>query len=182
MARTGTQENKDANKQMADIQTATYNDNKNMIADYNKSIAAMPQNPYSDPAYLANENLTAATGAHAATANAKDQVDQAAERSGENTAARPYLTAMMNHDRAQGAATALEGQQAQDFQNNLAWKQWLAGAKLAPTGANTAMFGSATGGRDAALGNLTNIGNSTWNNITGVATGMMKGASAGVTG
>lgn len=174
MARTGEQENKTANTQLEAAQTQSLNNANEDRNKYNAAVSNLEAagNPYEDPKYLANESRVAATGSHAGQNAEKDLLDQETRRTGTNTAAAPWLRTMLGVNRERAGADALTGQYAEDQQNANAWKQWLTQAKLGAAGVDTSIYGTATGGRSSALGNLTQLGLASygpWNAAIGAA-------------
>lgn len=178
MGRTGEQENKDAQKQMAATQAAHEANVQADRAAYLKKLSELEAkgNPYESADYKQTENLLASEGAGAANNAGLEAVDSAVGHTGTNTTSEPYYRSMMAKDRMRAQGSVLTRQKAADTENANQWNQWLTGAKLAPSGIDTSMFSAATNGRNAALGNLTSIGNSTWNNLTALGTAAISGA------
>ena len=160
MARTGTNENKEANQQMSAIQQDQIRRANEATDKYNRSIDALiaKGNPWQDESYLRNVNIGIAGATSASNKAAADQLEMAGRRTRTNTASLGYDKAAIARAAMRAAAETRAAQSADDYGKWVDYQKWLAGARLAPTGVNTDMFGSATSGRSAALGNLTQLG------------------------
>lgn len=187
MARTGEQENKDANAKNA--QYAAENEQKAnaSIDSFNSGLQQLKLkgnlgevNPWLDQGYLSNVNRLNATAANSATNAAKDQLETANLRTGYNTAATPALLTdlalkkmrFMNEQQA-GRATA-DWDKFQDYQ------RWLLQSRLGPAGLNAGMFGTATSGRSAALKNLTDFGLASYGPVNQAISGAAAVGAAAV--
>lgn len=178
MSRTGTDENKQANTQMDAVQQDQIARANAATAKYNADLktlqggGSIAPNPWADPNYLRAQTVKMDAASSGANDTAADVLNREAQRTGENTEARKATISDLARQKSRAMMTMQAGQNADDYNKYLAYEQQLLGADLAPTGVDTSLFSSATQGRDAALGNLTQIGNAgygMWGSIIGGA-------------
>lgn len=183
MGRTGEAQDNAANDRLTDQQTQFYNEQNQAIQNYNTQLAAITKqgNPYTQPAYLQNEQSLINEATTASNKANAEGVKNEVGRTGTNTASLQYTKAKMSHDAAQANAATLVGQRANDYQNANAWDQWLLGAQLGSAGAAGAGYGTATSGDSAALNNLTQLGLASYGPINSLigAAGTVGAAALG---
>lgn len=188
MARTGTDENKQANQQMSAIQQDQIRRANEATDAYNKRLGEIEAqgNPYdynsaSGATNLRNWNTLVGSASNAEEKAAEDEIEQDAKRTGLNSASTPYLKAEMGRRKTRDMATMRAQQAVEDQQNKISYDQWLLGAKLAPTGVDTSLFNTATGGRSSALNNLAQLGIASYGPVNAAiqAAGQAAGAALG---
>lgn len=186
MARTGTEENKDAQKDTAAQQKQSFDTGQKGVADYNKNISTLESggsvgaNPFMDPGYLSNINKLRAGTLNAVNDEGKTALEDLNVRTGGlgNSATR-YGISNLALQKMRLSDQLGAGQAAEDYGKNLSWQQYLAQAPLAATSAEQGVYGTATTGRDSALNNLTQFGLAQygpWNQLIGAAGGAASGA------
>lgn len=178
MGRTGTAENQQNNQQMEAIQQQQ---NDVLTADQAKftSDSAKLQNgqdiganPYTNPDYLRNQNMIAATTADAGNNAEADQLEATTRRTGLNSASLGYTKDDMSRNKVRALTDYMAGLNDTNYNKNLAWQQYLLGNDMGTAGVANNAFGTATQGRDSSLQNLTQIGLASygpWNALIGAA-------------
>lgn len=190
MARAGQEANQQYNNEMAAVQRDKDNRIKGYEAtflnDANKlrkgeMIAA---NPYQNSEYLQNQNILAAGTSSAVNNAAKEALNTEALRTGSNTASRKATIADLGRQKMRTMTDYNAGRAAQDFDKNLDWQKMILGTDLAPAGIDTAMFQSATSGRNEAVGNLAALDQANmgmWGGIIGAGIGAAGQVASGFT-
>lgn len=174
MSRTGTDENRAAQTQLAQEQTAAYQQSMDLTNQYEQQLAALKAkgNPYRSGDYLANEARLVASATGATNKAAQAETANEVGRTGTNSASMQYTKGKIAHDTARAGADTLNSQYANDYANANAWDQYLLGATLNPQAGVNQVYSTATGGRQGALSNLASIGNASWgpfNSLVGAA-------------
>jgi hypothetical protein len=184
MARTGVQENKDANNQYQQMQTQSLARTNAATDKFNSQLQTLEgggkiaANPYEDKTYLTNQNNLIAGSTSAVNKGTQEQLDTLAQRTGSNTSARKATIADLGRQRMRTQGDLTNQQNQQNYNNYLDWEKFILGSTLAPTGADTSVFQTATGGRSGSLKNLTDIGiagQNMWGSIIGAG---LQGAGA----
>jgi hypothetical protein len=182
MAREATELNKDANGDYSNYEQQDRSQFQSGLNNFNSQVSKMDGmgNPYESKDYLTNQNKLVSGGMHATNDTAAQQMRDAANRTGTNSAALD-ATISSNARNAQITANTMQAQQASADQDKyLAWEQNLAQDKLAGTQAAGSMYSTDASGRTAALGNLQSGQNASmdmWGKIT--SAGMQAGGAAG---
>lgn len=164
MGREGTSQNQQASDAYYNAQTNALNSSMAQTAKFNsdantlKSGQNIGANPFATPAYLQNENTSAATAAGSTADAAKASIADNALRTGDNSASSLYAIKNNQRTAQQDANTALLGQKSQDYLNNLGYQQGLLGNDLGTVSATNQLYGTATGGLGTANSNLTQLG------------------------
>jgi hypothetical protein len=164
MARTGTQENKDANKEYSAIEkdqvkrankaTDWYNEGVSTLA----SGGAIAADPYQDESYLRNQNLLASTALGANRDAAQSELEATTNRTGMNSASLAYAKKGIARSLGRLGVEYTAGRNAEDYDRYLEYQKFLLGARLAPAGVNTDLFKGAVSGRGGSLKNLADLG------------------------
>lgn len=185
MGRTGTQENKAADSQYQTMQTQALQRTNAATDAFNNKLKTLQTggtiaaNPYADKTYLTNQNNLIAGATSGTNKATQENLDQEALRTGSNTGARKATIADLGRQRMRTAADMTSSQNADNYSKYLDWEKFILGSTLAPTGADTSVFSTATGGRSNADTNLANLGiaqSQMWSNIVG--SGLQAGATA----
>ena len=124
-------------------------------SNVNSQIAA--GNPYQSKSYLQNQNIQTSGAANAADTSGNQAVRDTALRTGENSAA---VAATQADNARQSARTVTDYNATRDTANQDKWEadqQKLNEQQLAGANSEAQMFGTSTSGRDASLGDLTDI-------------------------
>lgn len=188
MARTGVNENKDANKQMAADQNAAFQTGQKAIGSYNQGVATLERggnigaNPYLNPTYLASVNRLQAGALNNENNAAKNNLQMLQRRTGgmNSTATAGAISdAALQKERLATGLSA--GRTAEDYGKNLDWQQYLLQSRLAPAGVESPYFGTATQGRSASLKNLTDFGIASYGPWMSAIQAAGQAASTGLT-
>src|SRR5262245_39855013 len=121
MARTGKQENQEANKQYsaieadqirrANLATDSFN---NLLAKVMKGETDAIKDPYKDEGYLQNQNILAAGAASSANKAAAEQLNTEALRTGSNTASRAATIRDLGRQKMRAMTDYQAGRAAED--------------------------------------------------------------------
>lgn len=188
MARSGTKANQSAATDATTQQTAALTRANSAVDSYNKELGILNEggqiapNPYENPSYLRNQNLTTAAAAGGANDQAATLLKDTARRTGENTASLPATVASIARQKMRTMSQNQSQQKAQDYQSYLNYEQQLLNNTLAPAGISTNIYGTATGLRNNADTNLANIQNASqgmWGSIIGGAASGIGSAAQG---
>lgn len=165
MARTGVQENKDANTQNAAQKTQAFQTGQSAVGQYQKNISTLDSgqnvaaNPYLNPSYLAAVNRGQAGALNANNDAARFQLEATNRRTGGlNTGATAGAVRDLSLQKMRLGDQLSSQRTAQDWQNNIGYQLQMAQAPLQTAQAETPYYGTATSGQGAALGNLTQFG------------------------
>jgi hypothetical protein len=192
MARTGENENKQANQQYSAIEQDQINRANAATSQFNDLLGKMrngqqiAKNPYDDPAYNREQNIMTAGATSSTNKGTQELLDTQALRTGSNTGARKATIADLGRQRMRTATELTAGRKADDYDRYLDWQKFILGSTLAPANVDTSLFQSAVGGRNNSLGNLTELGKAgydMWGNI--ISSGLQAAgtvASGGLSG
>lgn len=165
MARTGTAENKQAQKDTAGQQTTAFKAGQAGVSQYNKNIATLDAggsvaaNPWQNSGYLANVNKQQSSALNEGENAGRMQLEDTNRRTGGlNSTATLGAQKDLSLQKIRLADQLTAERTAGDYGKNVQYQQQMAEAPLAATSAESPYYGTATGGRDAALGNLTQFG------------------------
>lgn len=163
-----------ANGQYQAWEKAALNNYNNSMAGYNDSLDAMSAggDPYTSKSFLTNQNILTSGAMHANNMKAKQQMQDTALRTGDNTAAINDTIAE-NARSGQRLQDQYNAQAANDNEDKyLQYEQALLRDRLAGADSEAGLFSTDTSGRDAALADLTNADDAEmgmWGNIIGGA-------------
>lgn len=165
MARTGSNENKDANKQLTAEQTAAFNTGEGAVNQFQQNYATLRRggqvaaNPWQSPAYLSNVNRLQSGALNAEQGTADASLRGLNRRTGgmNGSATTGAIRDLSLQKMRLGSQLSAE-RAAQDYNKNVGYQTSMAEMPLQVTSAESPYYGTATSGRDAALGNLTQLG------------------------
>ncbi len=183
MARAGDQAAQSADQQYSQYATTAFNNaNADSAAENNDISSLEGNNPYTSKSYIQNQNLLASAGMNAQNAQAKQQLNDTALRTGTNTAAlsRTIASNARASQRQQDAYTAGAAQQNTDKATQL--QLGLIGARNAAANTQAGLYGSSVGGQGTAENNLTALqgqDEQLWGNIIGGVAGGVGSAFQG---
>ncbi|HEV2709140.1 MAG TPA: hypothetical protein VGU67_02905 [Edaphobacter sp.] len=149
----------DANNQYTNWENTAANNYQGDINNYNSNVNSQiaQGNPYQSKAYIQNQNLMTSGAANSANTAANAATRDTALRTGENTAS---VAAQAAENGRNSARTITDYNATRDTSNTDKWEQDqqnLNRDQLAGADSEAGMFGTTTGARNAALGDLTNI-------------------------
>lgn len=149
----------DANSQYTNWENTSANNYQSDINNFNSNVNSQiaQGNPYQSKAYLQNQNLMTSGAANSANTKANQQVRDTALRTGSNTAA---VAATQAENARAGQRQVTDYNATRDTANLDKWEQdqqQLNQDQLAGANSEAGMFGTATSGGSAALGDLTSI-------------------------
>lgn len=186
-----TQQTDTANKDYQAMQTQTMGRANAATDKFNSQLGTLAgggsiaANPFTDPAYLRNLNIAASTASSAANNQAKQQLKDTALKTGTNTASMGATVRDLAGQRTRANQSYLAGQATDDYSKYLDWEKFVLGSTLAPAGVDTSMFATATGGRNSALNDRTQIqdtnnqlGAQMWSSILGAVGPALSGGAS----
>jgi hypothetical protein len=169
-----------ANNQYQQWEKSALSNYNTAMSGYNNNLSTMEGqgNPYTSKSFLTNQNLLTSGAMNANNMKAKQQLQDTALRTGENTAAINDTIA----DSARQGQRTMDQYNAQAANDNedkyLQYEQGLLHDRLAGADSEAGILGTTTQGSDAALGDLTNADDAEmgmWGQIIG---GAAAGAGA----
>lgn len=185
MARTGEQENKDANKTYADQSKKAFGTGQTAISSEiagEKTLESgqnVGKDPFQDTGYLANQNRLQSGALAGQEKSAEDEMEAQNQRTGGlSGGASPYARTKLNLQRMQFGDQLSAQRAAGDYQRNLQWQQYLLAQRALPAQLETPYYGTGTSGQGSALGNLTQFGLASYgpaNALIGAAGGALTG-------
>lgn len=165
MARTGVDENKKAAADSAAQQKQAFTTGQSSIdagkAALHKLMAGtnIAANPFENPKYLSNVNRLQGSSLDASQEAANAEMQAENKRTGGlNSSATAGNMKDLALKKMRLADQLSAERSAGDYRSNLDYQQNLLQDTLAPAGIESGYFGTATGGQNAALGNLTQFG------------------------
>lgn len=165
MARTGEQENKDANQLSSDERKQAFSTGQSSVASGQAALQKLLRgenigaDPFQNPKYLANVNRLQANSLDASQESANRDLEAQNKRTGGlNTGGTQGTIKDLALQKMRLADTLSSQRAAGDYRSNLDYQQNLLQDTLAPAGIESGYFGTAVGGQNAALGNLTQFG------------------------
>lgn len=165
MARTGQDESQQANQQLSQEQTQAFNTQQQSIAAGQAALrnlmrgGTVAPNPYLNPTYLSNVNKMQAESLNSANDATKTQLENLNRRTGGlNTGATRGAIVQSGLQKAQLADQLSAERSASDYQKNLEYQQQQLNNLYTPAQIESGTYSTATSGRDAALGDLTQFG------------------------
>lgn len=186
MARTGTNENKQANQQAAGWQSKAVKSAQSDLTDYRTNEDTLKKggnvgaDPFLDPTYLGNQNKLTSYAMEGENSAAKQQLEDLDRRTGGyNTGGSQYSVRNLALGKMRLGDQLTSQRSADDFKSNLGWQQYLAGAPLAAEQGEQGLFGTATGQRTDSLDNLQKFGVASygpWNALIQGAAGAASSA------
>lgn len=165
MARTGSDENKQANQQMQAQQKKAFDTGQAGVNEFNTNYATLKSggqiapNPWKSADYLGNVNRLQSGALNAEEDAGRDELTRLNLRTGglNDTATTGAITDLKL--RKMRLADQLSAERAAtDFNRNLIYQTQLAEMPLEATNAESGYYGTATSGRGTALKNLTDLG------------------------
>lgn len=189
MARTGVNENKQANQQLMSDQNAAFVRGQKAVGNFSQGEATLERggnvgaNPYLSPTYLASVNRLQAGALDSENNAAKNNLQMLQRRTGgmnSTATAGGIADAALQKERLASELSA--GRTAADYNRNLDWQQYLLQNRLAPAGAEGGYFSTATSGRSASLKNLTDLGIAAYGPWMAAIQAAGQAASAGLSG
>lgn len=187
MARTGQNENKDANQQYKAEQNKAFNTAQGAVGDFNQNYAnlkagkAVAANPWANPEYLASQNRLQSDALSGAANAGKTAIQDVNARSGGlNTSADRSALVSLALQKARLGNQLGAQRAAQDYNKNVEYQTRIAGMPLEVASAESPYFGASTAGRNSALDNLTKFGiagQQFWGNL--IDSAISGGAQAG---
>lgn len=186
MARTGVNENKQAQKDYAAQGKEAYGKAQGAIGESQAGLQTLKSgrdigaNPYLRPDYLGAVNRLQGYALEGENSAAKQNIQDESFRSGGfNTSGAASSIKNMALQKMRLANQLTTQRTADDFNRNLAWQQYLQQAPLGIAGAEGGLYGTSTGGRGNALNNLTQFGIAQYGPWRDLMAGMgMAGAGA----
>lgn len=189
MARTGVDENKEAQKQTAAQQQGAYQTGEAAVKNYNAGEQTLERggqvgaNPYLNPQYLASVNRLQATSLDAANNASKTNLQMLNRRTGGmNSTATAGAISSDALQKMRLADSLSSERTAGDFNRNLSWQQQLLQGRLAPAGVEQGYYGTATQGRASSLKNLSDMGIAAYGPWMAAIQAAGQGVSAGLSG
>lgn len=165
MARTGVDENKQANATDAANKKTAFNAGQTAVTQATKNDATLnaggqvAANPYTNPGYLATVNRLQAGALNANNDAARYQLEATNRRTGGlNTGATAGAVRDIALQKMRLGDQLSAQRSATDWQNNIGYQLQRAHAPLEIAQAESPYYGTATSGQGAALGNLTQFG------------------------
>jgi hypothetical protein len=165
MARTGVNENKQANQQLEGQQTKAYDTAQESIGAGKAALGKLlsgqdiAPNPFLRPGYLSNVNRLQANSLDASQEAANAEMEAVNKRTGGlnsnnlNASIRDFALRKMR------LADQLSSERAaNDYRANLEYQQQQLQNIFTPAELEQGYYGTATGGRSSALGDLTQLG------------------------
>lgn len=135
-----------------------FNNNQTML----KGGQGVGNNPYQSTAYLSNVNKLQSEGLNTAANSAKSAIARNTRATGGLNASQNALAQRDAGLQTGRLADTLTAQRAsQDYQKNLQWQQYLAGAPLSAAGPEVQLYGAANAGQTNANQALTSF----WSNM-----------------
>jgi hypothetical protein len=112
-------------------------------------------NPYETPAYLANQNKLVADATSGQNSAAKTDLEMANRRAGgQNTGATAADITSLGLGKMRFGNAELAEQKAADYDKNLQFQQYLAGAPLSAASGQQNLYGTALGGENSTANNM----------------------------
>lgn len=165
MARSGSNENKDANQQMAANQKKSFGVAQDSIAAGKAAFAklASGQNigadPFKNAGYLGNVNKLQSSALDTADDAAKQTMESENRRTGGlNTSGTMATEKDLALGKMRLGDQLTAERSANDYRSNIGYQQQLLQDTYQPAELEAPYYGTATTGRDSALGNLTQLG------------------------
>lgn len=165
MARTGVDENRDANTTYKGQANTAFGKAQSAIGEFEgnqKKLRAgqdVGANPWKSADYLANVNKLEAGALNAETNAGADELARLNLRTGGlNTGATAGAIRDLKLQKMRLADSLGAQRYTNDFSKNLDWQRYLAGAPLAVSDAESPYYSGAVSGRAGALKNLTDLG------------------------
>lgn len=187
MARSGSNENKEANQTFKQQGQTAFQGGQAAIKNYNAGESTLEAggsvgaNPFKSADYLGNENKLQSESLNTANDAAKAQMNQFnLSTGGLNSSATPLAIRDASLQKGRLADQLTAERAANDFRSNLSWQQQLLQNRLQPAGAESPYYGTAVGGRNSSLGNLSQLGvaaYSPWNAAIAAAGGVASKAT-----
>jgi len=151
-----------------------YNTNMKTL-EAGKNVGAKP---FQSAGYLSNVNKLQNEGLTTSANTGKANLDRwNTATGGMNRAQLPMAKRNINLQTGQLGNTLTSQRNAQDYQANLQYQQYLAGAPLAGAAINAGLYGTGTGLAGNALSNLTGTQNDVWNNVVSTNNQAMRAAA-----
>jgi len=180
MARTGQNENEQANATDSAEKQQAFSTGQDAVGQYEKNLSTLEKggaigvDPWLSPTYIANQNKLTANSLDAANNAGKAEIQDVNRRTGGlNTGGSTAAITGLALQKARLADTLNAQRSAADYNKNIQYQTNLASAPLGVASAESPYYGTATSGQDAALNNLTQFGLASygpWNDlISGVA-------------
>jgi hypothetical protein len=165
LARTGVQENKDANALSMDERKQAFSTGQGALASGKAALQKLlsgqniAADPLQNPKYLANVNRLQANSLDASQESANRDLEAENKRTGGLNGSSTAGTIKDLALRKMRLSDALSSQRAAgDYRSNLDYQQQQLQNILQPAGIESGYFGTAVGGQNAALNNLTQFG------------------------
>jgi hypothetical protein len=168
----GTQSTDAFNNAQTDINQ--FNTNEQTLAS-GKNIGA---NPFQSSAYLSNQNKLQSEALDTSAASGKASLQRWNRATGGlNSSEVPLAQRDITLQTGRLGDTLSAERSAQDYKSNLAWQQYLAQAPLSAAGAESPLYGTATGGQGNALNNLTSLSGQQYGFYGGMIDSALSGGS-----